>query len=785
MKKTKDVAVEQWRKNLKRHVQQQLAFRFDFSKAELTAVLDGFYLELVEGDFELIDQVRDFQEELRQAEEALRTAGRLAKDLFKQRSTHYRELQRTLKDKARELNRSFQEQIRANGRIREKAVQTAIKDQQTIPTYLPALMPTSAVRASQYAIERLFHPFLHQLEQQVQDSDEAFTAALQSYEELSNYVYALRKSPLAQYAENYGLSYMGRSVPGNNIRFLSDYQSHFNLCVSARDRILLKLRQCIDPVIDRLAKLPRLYGQPTGCIGTFVWEQSLFSRWELLIFYEVLSYFPAFQPADFMQIRELIYYGSSTEIKDDRALYRYENRVLESTLVQQLRELKLNYRLPHAARQRHSFILGKTGSGKTELLKLLIYNDIIAGRGVLLVDPHGDLAQQCSRLRLWENPLYRDRLVYLSGDYIDEGVMPLLNPFTHGFHEADIHKKRQAISMRVGELLSAFEVIFRGEFTNNMSLMLDMCLRLLLAHEGTGVEDLLNMLYPRPNSRYLDQAHQHWDEDVRQYFGQLFFEERYNVTKAAILTRFKTALGYEALKLMLCRTGKGIPLSALLESNKVVIVNASQGTFGEAGSRILGAFLMAEVSSLALSRSKLPEEQRKEVFVYLDECQNFLNEKINKMLSETRKYKVYLTMATQHLGHFSNMPSLRHSIMSNTGVKICGSVSVEDGKVMSKALGLNLAKVDNLEAGKFVLKAGAEDALVIQAHSHLLSDNTDMYLFAPAYGYLLGEQRRSYYLAASESVIDEQQSEAGLSSKRNTSSPSDSQDDEFTLEEII
>ncbi|MEO0789106.1 MAG: DUF87 domain-containing protein [Bacteroidota bacterium] len=782
---TLNTSLGQWKKQLKAHLIRQLAFRFDFTEQDLTAALDAFFLQMVEGNHSLIEQVQDFQRELAQATEALQTAERLSNDLFKQRTVHYRELQRTLKDHARELNRSFQEQIKINGKIREKAVLSATKAGNHIPNYLPHLMSNTQLMSSHLALKRTFSPFLNQLQKKVKTTDTALEEARRSYTELSNYIMALRMSPLAQYADNYGLSHQGRPVPANNVRFLSDYRSHYDLCLKARNRILQKLVDLFDPVFDRMARLPQLYDTAEASIGKFVWDEALFSRWGWMVFYEIMAYFPVFQKPDFMEIRELIYYDSALNIREDRPLHRYERRVLNSLLVTRLQQQTFFYRLPHKARQRHCFILGRTGSGKTELLKLLIHNDIRAGKGVLLIDPHGDLAEQCSRFRLWEDPRFRERLVYISGQGIYQGIMPLLNPLTHNFYEVDIHTKRQMISIRVGELMSAFEVIFRGEFTDNMRLLLDRCLRLLLVHQGTGIQDLLDMLYPFPQSSYLRRANEHYDPSVQRYFEQLFFEDRYQVTKAAILTRFETALGYEALKLLLCRSGKGVPLTPLLESGKVVIINASQGIFGELGSRILGAFLMAEVSSLALSRAKLQESQRQEVFVYLDECQNFLNEKIDKVLSEARKYGVHLTLATQHLGHFSSMLPLRRSIMANTAVKICGSVSVGDAKIMSQAIDLNLAKVDNLKAGKFALKAGEESALVIQAHSHLLGADGEHYLPQERYRQLMAEQYERYYLPAATAIINERDSSySGTNSGTITQQIPPEEDFDFTLEDI-
>lgn len=150
---------------------------------------------------------------------------------------------------------------------------------------------------------------------------------------------------------------------------------------------------------------------------------------------------------------------------------------------------RLDKLMPYPVRQRHGIYLGKSGSGKSMLLKARIMADLSHKAGVLLIDPHGDLVKEIARLRIWEKQ--SDRLVYLSPADMANGVFPSFNPFSQ-FGEA----RSQERSVRVGELAAAFEALLRDAYTHHQSLMLKRCISLLLHQRGSTILDLQKLLSP-------------------------------------------------------------------------------------------------------------------------------------------------------------------------------------------------------------------------------------------------------------------------------------------------
>ena len=160
-------------------------------------------------------------------------------------------------------------------------------------------------------------------------------------------------------------------------------------------------------------------------------------------------------------------------------------------------------------------------------------------------------------------------------------------------------------------------------------------------------------------------------------FDQNFEEERYLTS-----SHFNT----------ISNQNKPKSIKALLDEGKIIIVNAQQSKLSEAGTTILGALLTAEMTIMALGRANKPKEERHPVFAYIDECQNFLNDKIDKLLAEARKYGVHLIMANQFLGQFEGMGRLKESIFANTAIKFCGSASAQDKTTMSKELNFDFSE---------------------------------------------------------------------------------------------
>lgn len=433
----------------------------------------------------------------------------------------------------------------------------------------------------------------------------------------------------------------------------------------------------------------------------------------------------------------------------DEFLSDHWARLEISRLFEPFLKLQMPLSLPYSNRQQHCYILGKSGSGKTELLKQLIHSDIQDGNGVFVLDPHGDLAEECLQFALLEDETIRKRLVYISPEFITKGYIPQYNPLEYKRKSGIIEEQRNDISVRAEELAGAFKSILKSEFSSNMELLLLNCIRLLLEVPNVHIGDLIKMLYPEGpgSSPYNSFLENHWDEELQDYFEHMFQEKRLSMAKSAIITRFTKAMSNQFVKNMLyCKTSS-FDFKALLDEGKIIIVNAQQSKLSEAGTNILGALLTAEMTIMALGRANKPKEERHPVFAYIDECQNFLNDKIDKLLAEARKYGVHLVMANQFLGQFEGMGRLKESIFANTAIKFCGSASAQDKTTMSRELDFDFSSTQQLGKGRFVCRIDPYKGMVVQASSALIPPlkNNPNYTDEQKLEVLIEEQLQLYY----------------------------------------
>ncbi|MGH1337254.1 MAG: helicase HerA domain-containing protein [Aureispira sp.] len=430
-------------------------------------------------------------------------------------------------------------------------------------------------------------------------------------------------------------------------------------------------------------------------------------------------------------------------------LEQHSRSVYSHGMIQKFQALALPVYITLSSRQRHTYILGKSGSGKTELLKYLIHQDIQAGNGVFVLDPHGDLAQECLRFKLFEQPTYKDRLVYISPEYMNQGFVPQYNPFDYVPTETTIFEQRNALSVRAKELSKSFESFFGNDFTPNMKLLLGNCIKLLLEAPHVHLGHLIDLLYPNGTGTdpYEDILATHHDSSLRQYFEHIFPAGRLDLAKTALITRLDEATSNQFFKHMLYAPKSSFNFRSLLDQGYIIIINASQAKLSRDGTHILGALLTAEMTIMALGRANQSASKRKPIFAYIDECQNFLNDGIDKLLAEGRKYGVHLLMANQFLGQFDGMSRLKQSIFANTAIKLCGSASVKDQTAMAKELKYTFDSNLQLGKGRFVCGIEGYKGILIQASNKLLPplEKNPHYASEEKVKTILQEQLEQYY----------------------------------------
>lgn len=396
--------------------------------------------------------------------------------------------------------------------------------------------------------------------------------------------------------------------------------------------------------------------------------------------------------------------------------------------------------IPFGARQKHTYILGSSGSGKTELLKQFVFHDLKRKNGLLVLDPHGDLVKQCNRFDQDSS-----ETIYISAEFGSKGVFPCYNPLEHHYHGKPHYEKQSYISNRTNELKGAFMNILGTEFTHNMERLINNCLPILLNKRGSTFADFLDFMRPQTSAPYEALGRDYPMATISDFFRYEFGTDHFRPTRQAVLTRFSNAFANYNLSKILTARKSSFDIKRLLDQGKCILVNLSQDDFGEEGSRILGSFLISEITTHALSRQRLPEEERRPIFVYIDECQNFLTDRMDKILSEGRKYGIHLTMANQYLGQFDQNRQLLKSVLANTAVKFCGKASYDDMVKMGKSIGMDITAIPDLRQGKFAVKVDEYSPLELQTYDFLVDTKTSYYLHGQRYEQKLRAQVKKYY----------------------------------------
>ena len=318
----------------------------------------------------------------------------------------------------------------------------------------------------------------------------------------------------------------------------------------------------------------------------------------------------------------------------------------------------------------HIFCIGKTGVGKSTLLQNLAIQDINNGKGLAVIDPHGDVAENL----LQHIPEHRKKdLIYF--DPADTQHCIAFNPL-HAIHPNYHH-------LVASGLVSVFKKIWGDSWGPRLEYILRFSLLTLLEYPGATLLDIQPLL---TNTLHRDMILGHVKNEATISFWQNEF------------LKYSPALRSEAIAPILNKTGlflTSIPLrnvvgqkttsfrmQQVLDGRKILICNFSKGKIGEDACTLLGSMLVTTIQLSALHRAKQPEHLRVPFFLYIDECQTFATQSFVDMLSEARKYGLGVFMANQFLDQLHE--KIRSSILGNCGTIISFRVGSTDAELLAK-----------------------------------------------------------------------------------------------------
>jgi hypothetical protein len=280
--------------------------------------------------------------------------------------------------------------------------------------------------------------------------------------------------------------------------------------------------------------------------------------------------------------------------------------------------------IEEADRERHTYIVGGSGSGKTELIKVLLHHYLARNTApaLVVIDPHGDLSRQVAR---WPEFSDSDRLVYVAPGF-GKGVSPVFNPFDI----PDSERTEEAVSVLVDDTIDIVQELLEKDFTTNMGTLLQACFTILFYRPGSTFSDVLRFVDKKNNHDLLEVGERVFraDNPLLQFIRHDLASDSLGPTRQAVKMRFTQILSRHFFRSFLIGQRSTFRLEELLRQRKAVIFNLSKSDIGTRESRIFGKFIIAHLRAFAFKQGRLPEEARVPVHVFVDECQDFITESI-------------------------------------------------------------------------------------------------------------------------------------------------------------
>ncbi len=330
------------------------------------------------------------------------------------------------------------------------------------------------------------------------------------------------------------------------------------------------------------------------------------------------------------------------------------------------------YGLKNEDRRRHVYIIGKTGMGKSTLLENMIFSDIQAGKGVAVIDPHGDLADAV--------------LSFVPKNRTNDVVLfdPADTAFPVAFNLLEGQNPEHRALVASG-LVNVFKKLYAESWGPRLEHFLRNTILALVEAPDTTMLGIPRMLVDKS---YRKKILRFVKDPMVQNFWRTEFEALPPAKLAEAVGPIQNKVG-QFLSSPSVRNILGQPKSSLdmrfaMDSGKIVIINLSKGKLGEDNSAMLGSLLITKFQLDAMSRADQAEKDRKDFYLYVDEFQNFATDSFATILSEARKYKLNLTMANQYIDQMSD--EVCSAVFGNVGSLISFQVGINDAKILSEQL---------------------------------------------------------------------------------------------------
>jgi CxxC-x17-CxxC domain-containing protein len=321
-------------------------------------------------------------------------------------------------------------------------------------------------------------------------------------------------------------------------------------------------------------------------------------------------------------------------------------------------------------RRRHMYLIGKTGMGKSTMIENLVIQDIYNGQGVALVDPHGDLVETV--IKLIPDNRIKDVIYFNPSD--------MEFPIAFNVVEKVDPEYRHLVA---SGLVGVFKKIWADSWGPRLEYLLrNVILALLDYQEATllGIPRMFvdNNFRKKVIAKIQDPVVKSFWVDEFSKYNQQFLTEAIS----PIQNKVGQFLSSSLIRNVIGQTRSSFDLRDAMDNQKIILMNLSKGRIGEDNAALLGAMMITKIQLAAMSRVDIPEEERKDFYLYVDEFQNFATESFANILSEARKYRLNLIIAHQYIEQLGDV--VKPAVFGNVGTMVCYRVGAADADELVK-----------------------------------------------------------------------------------------------------
>jgi predicted RNA-binding protein with RPS1 domain len=341
-------------------------------------------------------------------------------------------------------------------------------------------------------------------------------------------------------------------------------------------------------------------------------------------------------------------------------------------------------------RRRHIYIIGKTGMGKSTLLENMIFSDIYAGKGLAVVDPHGELAD--SVLSFVPRERAEDLIVCDPSDIsYPVSINMLEDPGTP-----------EARSLIASGMVGVFKKMFADSWGPRLEHVLRNVLLALAEYPDSNMLGIMRILV---DAEYRKKVVDNVTDPVVKSFWEGEFANYAPRNIAEIISPIQNKVGQflssPIVRNIVGQTKSTIKVREAMDTGKILIVNLSKGKIGEDNSTLLGSMLITKFQLDAMSRANIEASKRRDFYLYVDEFQNFATDSFATILSEARKYKLNLTMANQYIAQMSDV--VRDAVFGNVGSILSFQTGYDDAVYLSTQFSEIVSPEDITSLNKFTI----------------------------------------------------------------------------------